>query len=84
MMPGMEANLVSRMREMDSRGISEELARYLRLEYRSGGADLRAAMAEARGVQGRRVGVGRVRAALRGLTRIPEALVAALGTAGGA
>ena len=83
MMPGMDANLVSRMREMQSRGISEELARYMRLEYRSGGADLRAAIAVARRAPGRRVGAGLARAALRVLAKIPEVLAAAA-TPGGA
>lgn len=84
MMPGMEASLVSRMRETTSRGQSAELARYMRLEYRDGGAGLRAVIAQVRRAPARRAGVGIGRSTLRVLAKIQEALAAALASPGGA
>ncbi len=85
MLPGMQANLMSRMQGNDTtRGLSKELARYVRWEYDGHGATVRAAIAGARGARSARKERGVGRAVLRALGKLEESLVAVFATPGGA
>ncbi len=85
MLPGMQANLVSQMHvNHATRGLSEELARYVRWEYAGDGATVRASIAGAQKAKGARKREGTGRWVVRLLAKIPESLAAAFATPGGA
>ncbi len=85
MLPGMQASVVSQMyANHATRGLSKELARYVRWEYAGDGAAVRAAIAEARRVKSARKREGAGRWVVRLLAKIPESLAAALASPGGA
>lgn len=85
MLPGMQANLVSRMHEnATTRGLSEELARYVRWEYGGDGATIRAAIAGAGRARTARKQPGIGAAVLRAFAKLEEGLAAVFATPGGA
>ncbi len=85
MLPGMQANLVSRMHvNATTRGLSEELARYVRWEYGKDGAAVRAAIASAGRAPAARKQPGIGAAILRAFAKLEEGLAAVFATPGGA
>ncbi len=84
MLPATQSSLVRWMRVTDTpRGLSEGLARFVRLEYGGDAAQLREMIAQADGAWSAKNNKGVGRTILRVLAKIPDALVQAA-TPGGA